>query len=136
VRFARTTLYELRARARLLAAKQRKDPALLRAAEADARVLLAHGETPERGFAQLLLANVAIQRGQRERGAELLREGIGLLEPHGLELWSLSARCVLGRLIGGDTGDAVYREAYNVLASRGVKNPVRIQGMMLPGCEP
>jgi hypothetical protein len=136
VRFPRTTLYELRGRARLLAAKQRKDPALLRAAEADARVLLAQGEPPERGFAQLLLANAAIQRGQLERGVELLRDGIGLLEPHGLELWSLSARCVLGQLIGGETGDAVHREAYGVLAGRGVKNPERMVAMMLPGCEP
>jgi hypothetical protein len=136
VRFSRTALFELRGRARLFAAKQRKDAALLRAAEADARVLIRHGEAPERGFGQLLLANACIQRGQLERGVELLRSAIAELEPHGLELWSLSARCMLGRLIGGDTGTAVYREAHGVLAGRGAKNPGRIMGMMLPGCEP
>jgi hypothetical protein len=136
VRFSRATLFELRGRARLLAAKQRKDAGLLRAAEADARVLLAHGDAPERGLGRLLMANACIQRGQLERGVELLRAGIADLEPNGMELWSLSARCVLGRLIGGDSGAAVYREAHAVLAARGAKNPDRIVAMVLPGCEP
>ena len=134
VRFSRGLLLELRGRTRLLSAHLSKDPGLLRAAESDARTLLRQDEPPERGFGRLLLANVSIQRGQPEGAVELLRSAIEDLEPLGLELWSLSARCVLGQLLGGDVGRELYREAYALLGARGAKNPASIVGMMLPGC--
>jgi serine/threonine protein kinase len=132
VRFARGTLYELRGRSRVLAAKRRKDASLLRGADCDAKALLAHGEQPERGLAHLLLANTAMLRGQTERAAELLQKGTAELEPLGMELWSLSARSALGRLLGGDTGRALTREAEQMLGARGAKQPARIVGMVLP----
>jgi hypothetical protein len=132
VRFSRAMLYELRGRSRVLAARRRKDPSLLRAAEADAKVLLGDGEPAERGLGHLLLANAAMLRGQSERAVELLRQGVTELEPLGMELWSLTARHALGRLLGGDAGAAVTSEAEGVLRARGVKQPLRVVGMMLP----
>lgn len=134
VRLSRGLLYELRGRARLLSAHLTRDARLLRGAESDARTLLQQDEPPERGFGKLILANVCVQRGHKERALELLRAAIEDLEPQGLELWSLSARCVLGRLMGGELGREVYREAYATLGARGAKNPTRIIEMMLPGC--
>jgi Cdc6-like AAA superfamily ATPase len=133
VRFSRGTLYELRGRSRVLAARRRKDASLLRAADSDAKVLLAHGEPPERGLGHLLLANTAALRGQTPRAAELLKQGIAELESVGMEMWSLSARHALGRVLGGDIGSALTREAEQVLRARGVKQPVRFVGMVLPG---
>jgi tetratricopeptide (TPR) repeat protein len=133
VRFPRATLYELRGRARVLTAKRRKEPALLRAAEADVKVLLAQDEGPEHGFGRMLQANVFAQRGHSERAAELLRAAIGDLDAHGLELWSLSGRYVLGRVLGGDAGAAMREQARSTLAARGVVNVGRIASMMLPG---
>jgi tetratricopeptide (TPR) repeat protein len=135
VRFPRATLLELRGRARVLSAKRRKDPALLRAAEADARTLLAQDEGPEHGFGRMLLANVLAQRGQSERAIELLGTAIGELEGHGLELWSLCGRYVLGRLLGGDAGQAQRAQARSTLLSRGTVNVGRLVSMMLPGFE-
>ena len=133
VRFSRTTLLELRGRARLLSAKRRKDTGLLCAAEADARGLFSHGEGAERGLGQLLLAGVQFQRGQPERSIAFLQGAILELEAVGLELWSLSARYVLGRLLGGDSGAAVRGQARDLLGERGVVSVPKLTHMMLPG---
>jgi hypothetical protein len=135
VRFPRTNLLELRGRAQILVAKRQKDPALLRGAEADARALLSQDEGPEHGLARMLLAGVAAQRGQQERALELLRASINDLETHGLELWSLPGRYVLGRLLGGDAGRELRAQARDTLLTRGVVNVGRMVAAMLPGFE-
>jgi eukaryotic-like serine/threonine-protein kinase len=134
-RYPRSTLYELRGRARLLVAKRRRDPTLLRAAEADARTLLAQDEGPEHGFGRILLAGVCAQRGQPERALELLRVAVDDLDRRGLELWSLSGRYVLGRLLGDADGRALREQARGTLTARGVVNVGRFANMMLPGFE-
>lgn len=133
VRFSRTTLFELRARARLLSAKRRKDASLLRAAEADVRSLFSTGGQAELGFGQLVLAGVQYQRGQQERAQTLLESAIVQLDEVGLELWSLSARYVLGRLQGGEAGAALRRQAHAVLLERGTVSVPKLTHMMLPG---
>lgn len=97
------------------------------------RSLFSHGGQAERGLGQLLLAGVQYQRGQLPRAVELLQSAILQLEELGLDLWTLSARYVLGRLLGGETGDALRGQAQAVLRERGTVSVAKLTHMMLPG---
>jgi serine/threonine protein kinase len=131
--FARTTLHELRARAYVLAARRRKDLSLLKNADADARVLARSGGRVGDAFSRFVRANVMAMRGQGERAAGELREGIALLEGQGLGLWVPAARAALGALEGGSAGSTLRADALRALRERSVVDAERYVAMMMPG---
>jgi serine/threonine protein kinase len=136
VRFARTTLLELRGRARVLAARKRKDPSLLKLAQADARTLLHERDPVASGFAHLINASVHRERGDEQRAVEQLRLGIPYLESFGLDLWVPSAKLELGRLLGGDEGRRLERDATAAFKAQNIRNPSRFVAMLMPGFMP
>jgi serine/threonine protein kinase len=129
----RVWLTELQARTKLAAAAQRRDAGALRAAEASAERLLREHEPAARGFAQLLMANVHMQRAEPARALRALEQGLAVLDPLGLGQWVLPARLAQGRLLGGERGYTMEESARAQLKQRGVQRPDRYVAMMLPG---
>ena len=132
VRFARTTLHELRGRACLLAGRRRKDATLIKQAEAEARTLMREPTTVANGFGRLLLANVHKERGDDARAVEQLRFGIPLLEGHGLDLWVPAAQLELGKMLGGHEGKDLVEQARRFFAQRQVQNLEQFSAMLMP----
>lgn len=136
VRFARTTLHELRGRACLVSGHKRNDPTLLKQAEAESRILLRERTPVASGFGHLLQASLHQERGRADRALESLRLGIPYLASHGLDLWVPPAQHALGKLLGGDEGRELVRSAEQFFAVRHVKHPELFCAMMLPGFAP
>ncbi len=136
VRFPRVTLQELRGRACLLAGRRRNDPALFKQAEAEARSLLREHTPVASGLGHLLRANVHKERGDDGRAVDELRLGIPYLEGHGLDLWVPSAQAELGKLIGGDEGRNLVKDAQRFFDRRQIRNRELFCAMMMPSFTP
>ncbi len=136
VRFARTTLHELRGRACLLAGRRRHDPTLFKQAEHEARILLREHTPVATGFGHLLRANVCKERGDDAGALEELRMGIPYLEGHGIELWVAPAQLELGKLLGGDEGQSLVEQAERFLRVRQIQNRDAFTAMLMPGFTP
>jgi eukaryotic-like serine/threonine-protein kinase len=132
VMFVRVSLLELRGRARLAVAAQRGELTRLRAVELDARRLLGEHERSATGFAELLMANVHMLRGDHAGALAALERGIAELEPLGLDPWVQCAHLALGQLRGGDRGHTLEETARAQMKARGVQRIDRYLAMMMP----
>jgi serine/threonine protein kinase len=129
--FMRVPLRELRGRAALLAARKRKDPTLLKLAEAEARQLLHEQGAVAHAFGLTLRANVWMMRGAPERAVDALSRAKLAFESHGLELWLPPVRAALAELTG--KGDGHEREhALHEMQKRGVVDAERFLAMHMP----
>jgi len=131
--------HHLRARA-AIARSGRCDPAdrdaLLSEASGHARKLRGLGSSWARALALPLSAAIAMQRGQPEKAASLLREGVQALERHDMRLLAAAARHRLGVVVGGDEGAGLIAEAARFFGEQEVKEPARMVAMLAPGFEP
>jgi hypothetical protein len=131
--FARMALHELRGRANVLAYRQSGEARSIKAAEADARVLLQSPDEISVGLGHLIQANIAQQRRNLPQSIGSLRAGIALLERRGLDMWVLAARAALGSVWKTEEGTAIKREAERILVARGVRDLERWRAMLMPG---
>jgi len=135
VSFARTYMWDLRARAALrvagdaAAAEQRR---VLRLAERDARRILAEKMAWSHPLAILIRACVAARRGDPESAVELFEQAARGFEAADLLLHAAAARRRLGQLIGGDAGRALVDAADAWMSEEKIKNPARMTTMLAP----
>ncbi len=102
-------------------------------AERDA-VALAHEKMPwGRGFALLVRAGVASQRGNTQEAARLLVAAEATLESADMTLYAAAARRRRGELTAGDEGQVLIAQADKVMARQEIKNPARMAAMLAPG---
>jgi hypothetical protein len=133
VQQVRIFVWHVRGRAALAAAAEGAGQGpLLRAAGRDARVMWREGAPWARALAQLLYAGVAVGLRERERAAELLRDGALRCEATGMRLFAAAARRRLGQLIGGDEGRALVSGAEEWIAGQQVKRPERMTALLVP----
>jgi hypothetical protein len=111
----------------------RRAPALLAAAEKDARALAAARMPWSDGLAALARAGIASVRGERQRARELTITAEAGLEAVGMMHFAAAARCQRGVLTGGEEGTRVGRDACARLSALGSANPERMADMLAPG---
>jgi tetratricopeptide (TPR) repeat protein len=85
------------------------------------------------GAAHLLDAGVAKVQGRAERAERALRQALIALDAAGRAMHSAAARRQLGRLMGGDEGARLVREADDYMTEQGVAFPERVANMLVPG---
>ncbi len=123
-----------RARSALRAAEEVQwDPALLRAAERDARALQRERSAISVALASLVRAALAATGGAEARAAALLRDAISGFDVADMKLHAAAARRRLGTLLGGEEGRTLASASDAWMASEGVKNPERLVAMIAPG---
>ena len=134
VQYVRADACFLRARCALASLAVAPDRAArLREAERLARKL--DGEAMEwtAPLAALVWAGVAHAQGDRETAISRLRSAATLADASDMRLHSGAARLELGRLVGGDEGDRLDREAREWMEGQEIRVPERIASMMAPG---
>jgi len=103
----RVIMLEQRARSALAAANQSANPtSLIARAERDAQRIKRESAPWADGFADRILAGVALHRGAREQSIALLRSAATVLEATGLRLHAAATWRRLGQVLGGDEGRA------------------------------
>jgi hypothetical protein len=85
-----------------------------------------------RETAPLFAGALAHLEGDRERAIALTREAIAALERFETHLMAQAARRQLGRLVGGDEGREMIKQADAWFGARGVRDPARMAGMLVP----
>lgn len=84
-------------------------------------------------LASLVDAAVADAEGDAARAATALRAAAERADAAHMTLHASSARYQLGRLLGGDDGERLRREAEAAMSAEGIRAPERIATMILPG---
>ena len=84
-------------------------------------------------LASLVRAAVANAEGDAVKAVAALRLAAERADAAGMTLHASSARHQLGRLLGGDDGERLRREAETAMSSQGIRAPERIATMILPG---
>ena len=106
---------------------------LPRVATKHARRILKHNAPWSNLLARLVLAGVAAKEGRMEEAVETLRQVQGpLLERH-MPQYAMAAKWHAGRLIGGDQGAALMREAEKWADEEAVRNWPALAHMLAPG---
>jgi tetratricopeptide (TPR) repeat protein len=127
----------LRARAEVAAAAARGDgpsnAKLLAAAARTAQRLQGEGAPWGCALANLILAAVAFQRGEKERAREVLVTAQRELEALDMPLWAAAARHRRGELLGREAGEGERREAAEAFVARRVRNVPATLRMLAPG---
>jgi hypothetical protein len=108
-------------------------PALLAAAERDARALWREKVGWARALAQLLFAGAAARRGDLGRAAELLSKGAERCDAEGMRLFAAAARRRLGELRGGEEGRSLVEKADAWMRAQQVARPQRMTALLVPG---
>ena len=136
VSFARTVVWDLRARAAVCAAagappsEQRR---LLGLAEKDARRIAGEKLAWSNPLAVLIRACVAARRGDQETARTLFDQGARGFDAVDLRLHAAVTRRRLGKLIGGDQGKAMVDAADAWMMEQQIKNAERMSAMLAPG---
>ena len=84
-------------------------------------------------LAQLLLAGVAAVRGRHSDAVTLLEGLVPALDLQDMKLYAAAARRRLGELRGGQTGSEAIRQADDVFARQGVRDPEAMTRLFAPG---
>jgi hypothetical protein len=114
-------------RAALAAARQGEPaPPLLRHAERTARTLDRQRLPWADAFAAHLRAGVASIRGDEVTSVALLRRALDGFDQGGLKLYAAATRRVLGRLVGGDEGQALIARCDEWMAGQGIRSPEKM----------
>jgi hypothetical protein len=130
-------LYTLHFRARAALAAAATDEAnraeLLAVAARDARRI----EREKTGWgtpqAKLVVAAVALARGDSARATATLRAAIDGFDAAGMALYAEAARLCLSALVGGDEAQSLAKGARAWMEAAGVKDPRRMTAMLAPG---
>jgi hypothetical protein len=130
VQQVRIFMTALRGRAALALAAVEPDPALVRSARRDARVLWREQAPWSQALARLLDAGVASCRGKP--ATALLRDAADRCEATHMRLYSASARWQLARLEGA-AGQHLRVQAETWMRSQQIVRPDRMAGMQVPG---
>jgi hypothetical protein len=85
-------------------------------------------------LASLVHAAAANAEGDAVRAVAALRAAAETADAAHMTLHASSARYQLGRLVGGDDGERLRREAETAMSAEGIRAPERIATMILPGC--
>jgi hypothetical protein len=130
----RVLSYHLRARAAVAIAATATDPGpFLRAAERDCRRLEREKQPWPVAIAVLVRAGIAAIKGDRPRAATLLSDAAQRHDALGMPLEAAAARRCLGKLLGGEEGQALIEQADGEFRKRGIVNPARMTAMLAPG---
>jgi hypothetical protein len=84
-------------------------------------------------LATMLEATIANATGDAASAEGALRESIERATALEMSLHAAAARHQLGRMLGGDAGDAMALEAADAMKTLGVRTPERYARMLLPG---
>lgn len=132
----RIFMYYARGRSALAACAGAEDTrAMLASAVADADRLGIEAAAWARPHAELLRAGVARKRGDEEGAAGLLRSALGHFEEVEMGSFAASARRMLGRLLGGDAGTEMVRNADSWMQRQGIANPAAMAAFHVAGFE-
>jgi tetratricopeptide (TPR) repeat protein len=81
-----------------------------------------------------LFSAAADRLSGRDHGArQHLEAGVRLAAQCGRQMLAAAGRRQLGRLLGGDEGKALVREADDAMEAEGIRRPERIAAMLVPG---
>ena len=136
VSFARTIMWDLRARAAVCAAadatpaEQRR---LLDLAEKDARRIVGEKLAWSTPLAILIRACVAARRGDHETAAKHFDHAARGFDAAQLLLHAAATRRRLGPLVGGDRGRGMVEAADAWMMEQKIKSPERMTAMLAPG---
>ncbi len=95
--------------------------------------LTEEGAAWARPHAELLRAGVARQYGDREGAASLLRSALAHFEALEMGSFAAGARRTLGRLLGGDTGAQMVRDADSWMQQQQIANPAAMAAFHVAG---
>jgi hypothetical protein len=135
-RIARTDLLYLRGRARLAAAASaasHRRPALVRAAERDARTLGRIRSKAASAYDACLRAGIAACRGDEERACAFLDAARAAAEAADMAIFAAAARRRLGERLAGDEGAALIASADAAMRAQEIRSPARLTAMFFPG---
>jgi tetratricopeptide (TPR) repeat protein len=107
--------------------------AQLRVAERAAKALEKEGAVWSTPLGSLLRASVAAGRGDTSGALETLDRAIAELDIAGMDLYAAAARWRKGELTGGVRGQAMIEEAMEWMATKEVRRPERMLGVLAPG---
>jgi hypothetical protein len=130
VQIMRVTYERLRAEVALALAVRSGEAAFLKAARKGAKRLEREDSPMARCFALLLLGGFANFAGDRETAARHLADAATACEAADMHLYAAAARRRLGE-VRGDA--ALVTQADEWMRYQGVRNPVRMTGMLAPG---
>jgi hypothetical protein len=125
---------ELRARVALAAARARRDgEQLLAAARREARTLARGQMSFGAPAAHSILGTIAAQQRDLKTAIGELRQAAHGYDAADMAMHAAATRMRLGRLVGGDEGARLEREAEAWMSERGVRRPERLTAMLAPG---
>ncbi len=127
-------MLQLRARAALATLKTSDNSkAVLASVEKDANKLLKEKVGTATAFAELLLAAVAFNRGQKDQSINLLIQAEKHFEELNMELYKAAVQRRLGSLIEGEKGKKLIETANNWMKSQKIRNVEQMTEMFAPG---
>jgi serine/threonine protein kinase len=136
VSFARTIMWDLRARAAVCAAAAAppiEQRGLLGLAEQDARRIAREKMAWSTPLAGLIRACVAARRGDQETAGKLFDQAARGFDAADLLLHAAATRRRHGELIGGDPGKRMVEAADAWMMGQQIKSPERMTAMLAPG---
>jgi hypothetical protein len=135
VAFARTIMWDLRARAALCtaaSASPSEQKRLLALAEADAQRIAREKMQWSTPLADLIKALLAAQRGHRDSAFRLFEQAAAGFDGARMLLHAAATRRRLGTLLGSDQGAKLVTAADEWMATQAIKNPERMTAMLAP----
>jgi hypothetical protein len=128
---------ELRARAALaaVAGDDTRARERLAAVRADVRWIRSTRAAWGQGLADLLDASCEWLEGRSELAVAGLRRAVAGFDASGLALHAAAARWRLGRVVGGDEGELLRRNALRFMEDGGARVPERLVRMLAPAFE-
>ncbi|MFY9222803.1 MAG: serine/threonine-protein kinase PknK, partial [Blastocatellia bacterium] len=127
-------MLQLRARAALATLKtSNNSKTVLASVEKDARKLLKENVATATAFAELLLAAVAFNRGQKDQSINLLIQAEKHFEELNMALYKAAVQRRLGSLLEGEKGENLIETANNWMKSQKIHNIEQMTEMFAPG---
>jgi len=135
VQIIRVEATNLRARAAIAAAVVRpaERARLFREAARDARALRREDAPYAHPQAMLLEASIAAMRGEAPRAIALLRDAIDAFGRVDMHLHARVAQLRLGRMIGGEEGEALAYASRTWMRAQGIASPEGFARVVAPG---
>lgn len=106
---------------------------LLQIADKGARKLARENFPSALPYSRLIQAGVAGGRGEADTAISLLGDASDSFDAVDMPLHAAAARRHRGRLMGGEEGSRLIRDADSLMEGEAVKNPERMAAMLAPG---
>jgi hypothetical protein len=84
-------------------------------------------------YVSIIRAAIAHQKGDEETATGGLRDAVRAFDTLQYKMYAAAARRQLGRILGGEEGQALIERADVAMGEEGVVNPERIAAMLAPG---